>query len=232
MTGASPGMADNPVTRAGARRGHDRSGAAKSHGARRDAAASAHRTDAAAARDVDTGVWEGARWGGAGLPARRTGYRRGVCRHYNEAGGCQRGDHCLYHHVPEQVAQAQYMGVDDEQSDIHVEIDGASALTIRRDGTVQLSHSIPRVWEHFRALNIVLRAVDLRVRYKQDVQGDWTVERNSARRGAMRTLVALDSCTSVLAFESTDFGAVRERVRALPTRIQVTRVPNAPGKGA
>jgi hypothetical protein len=58
------------------------------------------------------------------------------------------------------------------------------------------------------------------------------VERNSAGRGTMRTLVALDSCTSVLAFESTDFGAVRERVRALPTRIQVTRVPNAPGKGA
>lgn len=164
--------------------------------------------------------------------AKRPGtYRRGVCHLFNDRGHCGRGEQCLYHHVRSQRVHARYDMGEHAASDISIDLKGTPAVVISAGGTVRLRGGIPREWEYFRALNVVLRAVDLRAMYDTDLTGEWRVTRRSDRSGSEAAVLSPHADTSIPAFTAEAFEHVRAVVRRLPGEIEVARVPPVQNAG-
>jgi hypothetical protein len=117
-------------------------------------------------------------------------------------------------------------------SDISIDLEGTPALVFCADGTVRLRCGIPREWEYFRALNVVMRAVDLRLTYDGDLDGDWQVARRSDRTRSAATLLSPHEDTILPAFDGGAFEHVQALVRRLPCDIEVAKVPHAQSTGA
>ena len=116
-------------------------------------------------------------------------------------------------------------------SDISIDLKGTPAVVISAGGTVRLRGGIPREWEYFRALNVVLRAVDLRAMYDTDLTGEWRVTRRSDRSGSEAAVLSPHADTSIPAFTAEAFEHVRAVVRRLPGEIEVARVPPVQNAG-
>ena len=95
-----------------------------------------------------------------------------MCRFFRERGYCGRGERCRFHHIRSQCVRARYDMGHEAASDICIDLEGTPALVFCADGTVRLRCGIPREWEYFRALNVVMRAVGLRLTYDGDLDGD------------------------------------------------------------
>lgn len=165
---------------------------------------------------------------GAAGPA---SYRRGVCRFFRERGYCGRGERCRFHHIRSQCVRARYDMGHEAASDISIDLEGTPALVFCADGTVRLRCGIPREWEYFRALNVVMRAVDLRLKYDGDLDGDWQVARRSDRTGSAAALLSPHEDTILPAFDGGAFEHVQALVRRLPCDIEVAKVSHAQSTG-
>ena len=163
--------------------------------------------------------------------SQRCAHRRGVCHLFNDRGHCGRGEQCLYHHVRSQRVHARYDMGEHAASDISIDLKGTPAVVISAGGTVRLRGGIPREWEYFRALNVVLRAVDLRAMYDTDLTGEWRVTRRSDRSGSEAAVLSPHADTSIPAFTAEAFEHVRAVVRRLPGEIEVARVPPVQNAG-
>lgn len=154
-----------------------------------------------------------------------------MCRFFRERGYCGRGERCRFHHIRSQCVRARYDMGHEAASDISIDLEGTPALVFCADGTVRLRCGIPREWEYFRALNVVMRAVDLRLTYDGDLDGDWQVARRSDRSGSAATLLSPHEDTILPAFDGGAFEHVQALVRRLPCDIEVARVPHAQSTG-
>ena len=167
--------------------------------------------------------------GGEAGPA---AFRRGVCHFFSERGYCGRGERCMYHHVRSQRVRAWYDMGQETHSDIMIDLEGTPVVVISASGMVRFRCGIPREWAYFRALSVVLRALNLKVKYSGDVRGEWYISRKSDGIQSRGIALGAEEDTCIPVFEAGDFGHVRASVGQLPRSIEVAKVPNPHSTGA
>ena len=158
--------------------------------------------------------------------ASKHGYKRGACRFFNTRGYCARGEQCLYHHIKSQLMHARYTVDRRRPEDILVELEGTPALVVARTGTVRFLPGVPREWGYFRAMNVVLRAVGLRVVYEGSVGEEWRVMSKHAPGQPTGAVISAQSDTVISAFEPCSFGEMQNAFERLPQYIEVAKVPD------
>ena len=138
----------------------------------------------------------------------------------------------MYHHVRSQRVRAWYDMGQETHSDVIIDLEGTPVVVISASGMVRFRCGIPREWAYFRALSVVLRALNLKVKYSGDVRGEWYISRKSDGIQSRGIALGAEEDICIPVFEAGDFGHVRASIGQLPRSIEVTRAPNPHSTGA